>query len=136
MSKRLKQFTKEVIQYVPCKTCIEIFKAVLWSQKLETTQMFISSRMNKLWSNHKLEYYTTMKTNKCWWLLNISWVKERHKIIYSIILFTQSSQQLKLTSGGRNPDSGYFWGREASDEENTQSRLQWCWWSGFFWYSH
>ena len=46
--------------------------------------MFISSRMNKLWSNHELEYYATMKTNKCRCLLNINWVKDTKLCILHI----------------------------------------------------
>ena len=34
------------------------------SQELETTQMFISRKMGKLWFGHLIDYYTAIKNNK------------------------------------------------------------------------
>ena len=60
-------YSKELQTGVPTKTCTRVFIAVWFmvSQKAETTQLSVDRwRINKMWSIHTVEYYSSLKKKK------------------------------------------------------------------------
>lgn len=65
-----------------------MFKAVVFGQKLESTQVHIFGRMDKLWYTHRMGYHTATRMNKLrplFRVIDINVTKEAsYKTLYTV----------------------------------------------------
>lgn len=109
-------FLKEISPYVHKKPCTKKFysSTLLNIAKLETTQTFINSRMDKLWHTYPVEYYTAISE----WTYGVCINMDETHVLQN----TQDSKQhgvwvnlyaflghKKLTCGDGCQNSGHLW---------------------------